>query len=90
MKAGFDKFVKLIFVAIKYVDIYFSCDAVDRVSNDQISCGASYAISSLAWAFNPLKQEEIIQVLQEIRVTLEYFGGCLDFLLKHEKVFRNA
>ena len=69
---------------------FFSCDAVDRVSNDQISCGASYAISSLAWAFNPLKQEEIIQALQEIRVTLEYFGGCLDFLLKHEKVFRNA
>ena len=68
----------------------FSCDAIDRVSNDQIACGGSYTISSLGWSFNPLKQKEIIQALREIKITLEYFGGCLDFLLQHEKEFLNA
>ena len=68
----------------------FSCDAINRISNDQIQSGGSYTLSSLGWSFLPSGRKQMIQMFREIQTTLEYFGACIEFLLNHEMEYANA
>lgn len=68
----------------------FSCEVINRIGNEQCQCGGNYCLSTLAWRFSPDDGKRMRKVFQEIRVVLEYFSACLEFLLNHEKEYPHA
>ena len=68
----------------------FSCEAINRISDNQIQSGGNYTLSSLGWSFLPSGRKQMVQMFREIQTTLEYFGACIEFLLNHEMEYANA
>ena len=68
----------------------FCCDVINRIGNDLMQCGGDYYFSTLAWPFPVKNRREMRTVLREIRLTLEYFSACVEFLFSYEKEYPNA
>lgn len=68
----------------------FSCEVINRIGNEQCQCGGSYCFSTLAWRFQPEDRRMTQKALREIRIVLEYFGACSEFLLSCEKEYQDA
>lgn len=65
------------------------CDVLNRIANEQMPYGYDYYFSGLAWHFPPADSRNTNRVFREIRIVLEYFARCIDFLLDNEMEYPN-